>query len=98
MENNNAIYIDCECGTHSLRVENNVDYLGDDNERVYQSIYLAMFSYGSFKKKPTFWRRIGVIWNYFKTGEMHSDQLTLNVNETQKLINFLNSNIIKTKG
>ena len=102
MEKYNKIFIECECGTHLLQISNDVEIFDSSNSnttrpRVRQEFWLAMFSYGTYNKKPSFYERLKIIWNYLKTGEMHADQLILNSDEAQKLANFINENIVPTE-
>jgi hypothetical protein len=94
------IYIECECGTHILQVTNDIEYFDDtitNRKRVRQEFSLAMFSYDNSNEKPSFWRKLGIAWNYMKTSKMHADQLLLHPDEAQKLIDFLNENIVPTE-
>lgn len=76
------IDIDCDCGTHILKVEVDPDF---------QAIYLAMFNYGH--STPKWGRRLKMIWTILKTGEAYSDQLVMNTNEAKKLADFLNNHL-----
>lgn len=98
-EETKKIFIECECGTHLLSVISDVEIFDSTNSntdrpRVRQEFDFAMFSYGNYNKKPSFWRRLGIIFNYLKTGKMHEDQLILSADEAQKLADFINDNII----
>ena len=100
MEKEKKIFIECECGTHLLQITNDVEYFEDaqaNRKKVYQEFWLAMFTYRTYNKKPSFWEKLRIIWNYFKTGKMHEDQMILKPNEAQKLANFINDNIIETE-
>jgi len=93
-------YIECECGTHLLQITHDVEYF-DDSERnttqVRQEFWLAMFTYGKYNKKPSFWERLKIIFNYLKTAKMYEDQVILSAEEAKKLSTFINKNIIKTE-
>jgi hypothetical protein len=102
MEEEKKIFIECECGTHLLQVTNDVEIFDSTNSvtdkpRVRQEFWLAMFSYGTYNKKPSFWERMRIVWNFLKTGKMHEDQLILHPDEAQKLANFINENIVPTE-
>jgi hypothetical protein len=89
------IYLDCECGTHILQVTNDIDYYDHDNgKRFHQEFWFSMFTYGTYHKKPNFWRRIAIIWNYLKTGKMHEDQIILNPEDAKKLAKFINEKVM----
>lgn len=88
MEKNKTIFIECDCGTHVLKVESVVDFL-DDNNHYMQDIQLAMFTYGEHVPKDSFWKRVKYCWNYFRRGTIFSDQLCLSKDEAIKLANFL---------
>lgn len=102
MEEEKKIFIECECGTHLLQVTNDVEIFDSTNSvtdkpRVRQEFWLAMFVYGTYHKKPSFWERLRIIFNYLKTGKMHEDQLILHPDEAQKLADFINENIVPTE-
>jgi hypothetical protein len=103
MENNiknNEIIIECECGTHMLKVQSEVEIFDSNNSdairpRVFQEFYFAMFSYGN--QKRNFFARCVIAFKYLKSGKMFSDELVLNPDEAQKLEIFLKNNIIETE-
>ena len=102
MEKEKKIFIECECGTHFLEVSHDVEIFDKTNSNtdkpmVRQEFWLAMFSYGTYHKKPGFFERLRVIFNYMRTGKMHSDQLILDADEAKKLVNFIVDNIIETE-
>jgi len=92
--------IECECGTHMLQITSNIEYF-DDTEKnttqVHQEFWLAMFSYGSINNKPSIWRRLRIIWNYLRTGQMHADQIILDADEADKLATFIEKYILETE-
>lgn len=93
-----SIVIECDCGTHMLKVMSEVDYHNDTNSgkvRFHQDIYLAMFSYGN--QKRNFFARCKIAWKYLRSGKMFSDQLCLSPEEATKLSDFLNENIIQAQ-
>jgi len=89
----NKIYLDCECGAHIMQVTNDVEY-HDNGKRFRQEFWFAMFSYGTYHKKPNFWRRLRIIWNYLKTGKMHEDQIILSPEDAKRLSNWLKEKIL----
>lgn len=96
MEKEKQIFIPCECASHLLSVISDVEYF-NDNKQVRQEFWLAMFTYGTYNKKPSLKEKIGIIWNYLKTGKMHEDQIILSPDEAQKLVDFITDNIIETE-
>jgi len=93
---NKTTVILCECGTHMLKVQSEIDYYDDtvtNNIRFHQDIYLAMFNYGD--QKLNFFDRCIIAWKYLRSGNMYSDQLCLNYEEAKKLASFLNENLIE---
>ena len=100
MEEEKKILIECECGTHLLQVTSDVEYFDDkqaSTKRVRQEFWLAMFTYGTYHIKPRFFEKLKIAWNYFKTGKMHEDQIILHPDEAQKLVNFINDNLVPTE-
>lgn len=87
--------IDCECGSHHLQIQSEIDYHLDSTTgktRFHQDFYLAMFYYGS-TGNDSFWRRLVIIWKYLRTGKMHSDQIIMDPKEAQRLATFITTNI-----
>lgn len=83
--------IDCDCGTHMLKVQSEVDYHGENNERFHQDFYLAMFNYGSGSAG---WKhRIKVAWRVLTKGEPYADQMVLNPDEARKLSEFISTHL-----
>ncbi len=88
--------IECDCGTHMLKVQSEVDFFEDEiakTVRFHQDIYLAMFSFGN--QKRNFFARCGIAWKYLISGEMFTDQLCLNYDEAKKLATFITDNLIE---
>lgn len=99
MEEIKKVFIECECGAHLLQVTSEVEIFDSSNSetdkpRVRQEFDFAMFSYGKYNKKLNLWERIKVAWNFLRTCKMHEDQIILSPNEAQKLVNFINENIV----
>jgi len=101
----NKIIIQCECGTHLLVVQSEVEYFtpgkieyaNDPQIRYRQEFDLAMFNYGNYSEKPGFWRRLGIAWHIIKTGKMHLDEIIMSPDEAKKLVSFINANMIEGK-
>lgn len=89
--------IECECGTHMLKVQMDADIYTnkDESVQVHQTYYLAMFNYGNGKRG--FFGRLKIAFNYLLTGKMFSDQLSLNPSEALKMSNFITSSLIETE-
>ena len=101
MENLKTTYIECDCGAHLLQVTHVYEIFDDTNSntkspQVRQEFDLAMFSYRTYNKKPNFFERLHIIWNYLRTGQMHKDQIILSEEEAKKLVDFINENTIET--
>ena len=90
------IIIECECGSHLLKVDSNIEFIEGENSpvRYRQEFYLAMFTYGTRGVKPGFWERLGIAWRVIKSGTMHRDQLILNEDEAEKLSKFIADNLV----
>ena len=101
MEKQKKIIIECECGAHLLHITHDYEIFESNSASnaplVRQEFDLAMFTYGTYHKKPGLFEKICVAWNYLRTGKMHEDQIILDENEAQKLVNFISENIIKTE-
>lgn len=91
------VVIECDCGTHLLKVQSEVYYLHDTlakKSNIRQEYYLAMFYYGIDSYKRKWWDRIKIALKYIWTGKMYSDQLCLSNNEAIKLSTFINETLI----
>ena len=89
---------ECDCGTHLLKVQSEVDYFDDtvsNKVRFRQEYYLAMFYYGIGSDKRKLWHRIVIACKYIWDGEMFSDQLCLSPDEALKLSTFINETLIE---
>lgn len=92
------VVIECDCGTHLLKVQSEVYYLHDTlakKSNIRQEYYLAMFYYGIDSDKRKWWDRIKIAFKYICTGKMYSDQLCLSNNEALKLYNFIKETLIE---
>lgn len=89
--------IECECGAHMLKVFSlcHVYEMESGKQRINQSFDLAMFSYGSNKRR--FWDRVKIAFKYLWGGKMFRDQLCLNADEAKKLSDFINNSIVPTE-
>jgi hypothetical protein len=94
---NKKTVIECECGTHMLQVQSDVDYFEDTSDKIRfrQEYYLAMFYYGIESGKLKWWKRLPIAFKYIWTGKMFSDQLCLSPNEASKLSTFINETLIE---
>ncbi|MCE5227186.1 MAG: hypothetical protein LLG05_15185 [Porphyromonadaceae bacterium] len=90
----NKTYIECECGTHLLQVQTEIELFPcQEKTRFRQEFWLAMFSYR--QGKDSIWRRLVIAFKYLRTGQMHLDQMILTNEEASKLANFINENILE---
>lgn len=95
---NKKIFISCDCGTHLLQVEKDVDYVEDAaGKSEYVTFYLAMFHYGQESSKHSLKERLKNAWRYIKTGKMFSDQISMSVDETKELNEFLTTELKESK-
>lgn len=96
---NKKVVIECDCGTHLLKVQNQVEYFNDNiysnKIRFRQEYYLAMFYYGIDSEKRNWWDRIVIAFKYIWSGKMFADQLCLSPDEALKLSTFINETLIK---
>lgn len=90
------IVIECECGTHLLHVQSDIDQY-EVNVPPVQTFYLSMFYYGIENHKRKWRQRLKIAFNYLKTGKMFSDQLCLTPSEAKKLSDFINNNLLQIK-
>ena len=92
------VVIECDCGTHLLKVQSEVDYFDDtvsNKVRFRQEYYLAMFYYGIDSDKRKWWHRIVIACIYVWSGKMFADQLCLSPDEALKLSTFINESLIE---
>ena len=95
---NKKVVIECECGTHLLKVKSEVEYFQDtisSKVRFRQEYHLAMFYYGIDSDKHRWWDRIVIACRYIWSGKMFSDQLCLSPDEAIKLSTFINDTLIE---
>jgi hypothetical protein len=78
-------FFKCDCGTEGLMCSKFVD----DDER---NIYLAIYRFGTYNEKPSFFDRIKFCWWHLKTGRNYNDQIILTYNEAKKMGNWLINN------
>jgi len=92
--------IECECGTHLLKIISDVDITTYDtgNKRYSQTFYLALFYYGIESNLMSFGRRLKLAWKILRTGKNHDDQMCLTPLEAAKLSEFIKANAIYDSG
>lgn len=61
----------------------------DDNVYYFQEFWLSLYSYGSYRPKPTFRYKMKRIWEFLKTGEFTADSIIINRESAKQLIKFL---------
>jgi len=81
-------WIECDCGAHAISV---------DADRFFGSIDLAFWQLGSYLFKYSIKNRFLFAWNMITTGRVYSDMVSLNREETQKLIDALRQSLEFTK-
>ncbi len=93
-DNEESVIVECECGSHHLKVTSDTTLYtnSDGTMQANQTIYLAMFQYGSGKRP--FWERLKIALKYLRTDKMFSDQLSLTPDEARQMTEFLHENII----
>ena len=93
----NKTYIECECGTHVLQIQTEIELFPDgERTRFRQEYWLAMFGYR--QEKRSLWDRMKIALRYLRTGEMHLDQIILSNEEATKLVEFIKANMIESDG
>ena len=92
--------IECECGTHLLKVVSDVDITTFETgkKRYSQTFYMAMFYYGIESNLMSFSRRLKLAWKIIKTGKNHDDQMCLTPLEAIKLSEFIKENAVCDDG
>lgn len=78
-------FFKCDCGTEGIMCSKFVD--DDEN-----NIYLSMYSFGSYHKKPSFFERIKFCWWHLNTGRYYADQIVLTYDEAKRIGNWLTEN------
>lgn len=92
------VVIECDCGTHLLKVQSEVYYSHDTlskKSNIRQEYHLAMFYYGIDSDKHKWWDRIKIALKYIWTGKIYSDQLSLSNDEALKLYTFIKETLIE---
>jgi len=77
------LLIDCDCGADILKVEK----IWEDKSKGQYLIWLCMYKGGSMH----WWNRVKASWNYFLYGEFFYNDITLDQNQMDEFINFLNT-------
>lgn len=92
--------IECECGTHLLKVISDVDITTCDtgNKRYSQTFYLALFYYGIESNLMSFSKRLKLALKILRTGKNHDDQMCLTPLEAVKLSEFIRENAVCDDG
>ncbi len=81
-------WIECDCGSHAISV---------DADNFFGSIDLAFWQLGSYLFKYSVKNRFLFAWQMITTGRVYSDMISLNRDETQKLIEALQESLEFTK-
>ena len=85
---NKKFWLECDCGAHAISV---------DADSYFGSIDLAFWQLGSYLFKYSIKNRFLFAWNMITTGRVYSDMVSLNRDETQKLIEALQQSLEFTK-
>jgi len=75
-------FFTCECNSHGILItkfEDNID----------KEIYLAIYSYGQYNKKPNLLNRLKYCWYHLTSGKKFEDQIVLNFDKAKEIGNFL---------
>jgi len=89
------LYLECNCMHEIL----SITVLEDEPIKkhpeaiIEKEISLAIFHFGEFIDKPSFWSRIKYCWYHLRTGKKYDDQLILNESAAKKLIKFLDESL-----
>jgi hypothetical protein len=73
------LFLPCECGSEILRV------VYDEEDKEY---YFSFYSIGHTKNNPLIYK-LKMIWRIITKGSPYEDNIILNLNECEKLVNFL---------
>lgn len=88
--------ITCECGTHIVMIQewNHPEETDVDT----QSFEMAIFQYGLYNARVSFWRRLRWAWKLIWTGKYFSDEICMTPGDAKQLADFINERIeIKAK-
>lgn len=85
---NKKFWLECDCGAHAISV---------DADSFFGSIDLAFWQLGSYIFKYSVKNRFLFAWKMITTGRVYSDMISLNREETQKLIEALQESLEFTK-
>jgi hypothetical protein len=75
-------FFTCECTTNGILIikfEDDID----------KEIYLAIYTYGQFNKKPNLLNRLKYCWYHLRTGKKFEDQIVLNFDKAKEMGNYL---------
>lgn len=81
-------WLECDCRAHAISV---------DADSFFGSIDLAFWQLGSYLFKHSVKNRFLFAWKMITTGRVYSDMISLNRDETQKLIKALQQSLEFTK-
>jgi hypothetical protein len=84
---NEAFFL-CECSTEALLLTR---FVGDMDKEIYLSIY----SYGQYRKKPGLLQRLKYCWHHLKTGKKYEDQIILSFDKAKEIADWLIKNTNK---
>jgi hypothetical protein len=77
-------WIECDCSSHAIAV---------DADSFFGSIDLSFWQLGSYLYKHSWLNRVRFAWKMIIHGRVYSDMVSLNREETQKLIEALQQSL-----
>jgi hypothetical protein len=75
----------CDCENEVLLLKR---FVNDD----YKKIYLSIYTFGQFKKKPNIWMRLKYCWYHLKSGKKYEDQIILDFEKAKQVGEWLSLN------
>ncbi len=81
-------WVECDCRSHAIAV---------DADSFFGSIDLSFWQLGSYSFKHSWLNRLRFVWKMIIDGRVYSDMITINREETLKLIEALQSSLEFTK-
>lgn len=89
MNDEQHLYIKCDCGGDLLELERYVEESPSD-----RGFQIAFWDYGQWGRAPMSWKqRIRWCWNVLKTGCPWSDMVMINDEKALEISNFILKNI-----
>lgn len=54
-----------------------------------KEVYLSVYTFGQFQKKPSFWNRLKYCWYHLRTGKKYEDQVIIDFETTDEIAKWL---------